>query len=540
MSTAGDALLYHNGVEETINDEYFSSRQMLYIVDQNAGVYSSGQVQFDCQSLANNSSYLNWSEGYFAIPFVAVAKTDDDGFTERRDFLLGLKNGSYQIINSMTVEINGKSMVNLTPYLNEITNYKLMSELSADDEHTLGDLIMFHPDSARSVRYTAAHGIQNNLISNTVTDLVAAAGANTSARDACSNVGLARRQMTVLPNASTANGLDNIFDGASSSVLQNKSTFNAANKTQEYQFVCIIRLRDICDLFAKMDMPLKGIYARFQIGLNQGTQRITGGANIDAAVITSTSVTGNTFPVIASLSALALANTKILDVACGVSKVTLDGATYAHALSSCRLYVPAYKLRPEAEVKYLANKVKSITYDDVMIFQVTSIPASGNTNSILTNGIANPTKLVICPHISASSNGTGATKFSPLLSSLSSEPATTSPIPLTNLNLLLAGQSVLSTTEDYNYEMFINERRASVLNGGLTNGVSSGLIGLHEWQLAYHYHVFNLLYRNPESRDVPISVQLLAKNGSKVNVDLNCFIFYQRSFNLDITTGSIV
>lgn len=543
--SSGDFLVYQNGVETQLDDEFFSSKKILYIQDQNSGVYSSGNIQIDGSSLSNASGYLNWSESYLAVPYVATITTTAANLgAVRKDFALSLKNGSHQIINSFTAEVGGKSLLNLTPYINEVVSYKLMNEFSNEDVHTLGDTLLFHPDSGRSVSYLSPNtatqrfdvGIANNTTGTAIAeDITPVATNNVSG----TNLGLAKRQLVSSYNQATSGLVDVIPQSALDTTAKSHVVLAAAS-SMAYKFVCIIRLKDLSDLFAKLDMPLKGLYVRFQLQMNQGSQTINrvaavvGPPAVNAIErITSTSASSNTFPIMYNRSSDCVADAATVTIRCGVSSV----GNITGSFNSVRLYIPSYTMRPEAEAKYLSSGVvKSITYEDVQVFEVKNSPSNATINSVLTNGISNPTKLVICPHLSALANA----GLDPLLSSYSSEPATVSPIPLSQFNIQLAGESIQNTTEQYNFEMFLNERRSSTLNGGLTKGVSSGLIGQREWETAYRYHVFDLHRRNTETKDVPLSVQVQCQNLSSKSCDLRCFIFHQREIKLDITTGQLV
>lgn len=548
MSSSGDFLVYNNGIETQLDDEFFSSRKMLFIQDQNSGVYNSGNIQIDGSSLSNASGYLNWSESYLAVPYIATITTSAANLgAARKDFALSLKNGSHQIINSFTAEVGGKSLLNLTPYINEVVSYKLMNEFSNEDVHTLGDTLLFHPDSGRSNSYLSPNtatqrfdvGINNNVSSTFLAEDITP---NSTNNVGSTNMGLIKRQLMTSYNATTS-GLADIIPKSALDFTAKSHVVLVGNRTMVYKFICIIRLKDLSDLFAKLDMPLKGLYIRFQLQMNQGTQVISRVAAVAPAgglpgadakeSITSTSTTSNTFPIMYNRSSDCVADNHTVTIKCGVSNVD----NHVGSFNSVRLYVASYTMRPESEARYLSSGVvKSITYEDVQVFEIKNTPPSGTINSILTNGISNPTKLVICPHLSASSNA----GLDPLLSSYSSEPATVSPIPLSQFNIQLAGESIQNITEQYNFEMFLNERRSSTLNGGLTKGVSSGLIGQREWESAYRYHVFDLHRRNTETKDVPLSVQVQCQNFSSKTCDLRCFIYYQREMKLDITTGQLV
>ena len=65
-----DNLVYENSMNGETNESPFTNKQWLYLIDQNNGVYDSGQIQFDSTEFTNNGLFMNWNKGYITIPFV--------------------------------------------------------------------------------------------------------------------------------------------------------------------------------------------------------------------------------------------------------------------------------------------------------------------------------------------------------------------------------------------------------------------------------------------------------------------------------------
>ena len=141
------------------------------------------------------------------------------------------------------------------------------------------------------------------------------------------------------------------------------------------------------------------------------------------------------------------------------------------------------------------------------------------------------------PIINSSKNG----GYSPLVSPLTCEPATTSPqIGLTNFNVRVAGSSIYQENFNYEWQDFLQEMRpANGIDGNLMTGLSCGLLSQRDWMNCYRYYVVDLSRRLPEEENLGKSLELLCTINCKnsVNVDLLCFVEYERSFDLDISTG---
>ena len=208
-----------------------------------------------------------------------------------------------------------------------------------------------------------------------------------------------------------------------------------------------------------------------------------------------------------------------------IAVATLGGKS--NPLGSCRIYTPLYQMTPEFQAKYLASgKVKTIKYNDIYHFLVPNVSQGSMVNAILSNGIANMKRLVVVPILSASANG----NISPLLSPLTSDGGTpTMQLSLSNFNVQISGKNIYQQNQEYDWEQFIWEVRPSNnINGGLNDGLSTGLISQLDWQNQFRYYVVDLSRRVPSEDNVPKSLTLLCKSNiaTAKNIDLYCFVEY--------------
>jgi len=114
-----DHLIYEDAVStELYTTSEFTQKQYLYVNDNNNGSYSS-QIVLDTTSLSNSGNYIGWSESFILMPLliqfqsVAGANTSAAGFPNAGiyDWTVGMKNGYWQMIHSMTVEFNNRNIV---------------------------------------------------------------------------------------------------------------------------------------------------------------------------------------------------------------------------------------------------------------------------------------------------------------------------------------------------------------------------------------------------------------------------------------------
>jgi hypothetical protein len=259
-----------------------------------------------------------------------------------------------------------------------------------------------------------------------------------------------------------------------------------------------------------------------------------------------------------------------------VGSVCLDnslGVTNSGTVSkSVYLYIPAYTFNPVFEQAYLSSPVKQIKYTDVYQYQVLNVAGGTTFNNLLTNGIANVKSVLVLPFYSANPTGsstvgltvpyrTNATDYT--LTSIATvntntgflngtpvwqspyDPAgtgTTSPMCwLTNFNVQVSGQNAIYNTERYNFEQFNNQLYGqNAVNGGLTDGITSGLIDRQKFDMAYSYYYVNVERMLPVEMSVPKSIQILGQNLSSRSLDLYCFIEYGVEVSIDALTGARV
>jgi hypothetical protein len=90
----------------------------------------------------------------------------------------------------------------------------------------------------------------------------------------------------------------------------------------------------------------------------------------------------------------------------------------------------------------------------------------------------------------------------------------------------------------YSYENFLkNLYGVNAINGGLTDGLTSGLIGQLDFEMGYCYHYANVSRMLPEEVQVPKSVTVMGTNLSAKDIDMFVFVSYRREIAFDIMTG---
>ena len=534
-----DNLVFEESVNTEVEQSEFIEKKWVYVNDNNSQNYSS-QVVIDSTPLANAGGYVNWSEGYILMPLVAEL-TSDSAFGSSDANIktlldkkqLSLKNGFWNIINSMSIEFNNQTIVQQTPFLNVFRSFKAHTSFSQDDLVNHADELGYALDEAVSWEWSATQGVINNSIHRE---------ADEKQWDGKGNTGFRRRAGFVNVN-DASRGKENVVTNATRSSLYQShratSGETTASRSAVWHIYAKLRLKDLAEYFEKCPM-LKGSTMRFLINTNQSQVNFSIATNI--LTISQVSVLGgNTCPLQVGYGADAEGKEELPD---GNYVLTLDivksrqASSSQTALTSVRLYAPVYRFNPMAEQRYLSlSPTKKVEYNDIFQYQFNNVGAGDPFNFLVSNGIANIQSVLVVPYLSASGNGTDARKG--ILSPLSSAGATPDPVPLANFNILLSGVNLFLNNEDYDFEAFAHQlQSANQLNGNLTTGLTSGLIGRKEFDHLYRYYYGNCSRSLPSEEGVSKSVQIVGKNMAAKAIDLMVFVEFKRTMTIDISTGA--
>lgn len=686
-----DKLVFDLAQEVEGSPNVFIRKDWINILDNQNQNYNNNQSIIDTSQLSNSNKYMSYREAYLLMPLTLTlgsiasyaangislstggANTIDSLFcpgpavapqTNSRPVptCMGLKNWFGQIIHSITLDYNGTTIIQQTPYINMWNSFKLMTTLSLDDINTQGSTIGFFPDDAGSFEYNSSgsangsintsmasgNGICNNSTAVLNNSLTSTAAYNY--RSGLGNTGLVARYNSLIfdplgvmqangvvvanvnntiVNSSTLIDSKLSFFTSQTTVQQlwksyiyskQNQTLNAyVNATTNLQnqpgflqiaVTAIIYLKHIHSFFNMVPL-LKGVFMKMTLNLNNSSTNFSVLSNYVAAVdkptttqLIATQVSvpiGGVNPLMISsansvinttagapgfvpngstnltpgITPVAITNTfrtdfiANLSVGARVLNSTLSsivGNGASPLAQSVYLYIPAYDFNPVFESAYLSSPVKTIRYTDIYQYQVLNVKAGNQFNNLLSNGIRNIKSILILPFYSTSAgpnitvnyNFTGAITLSNIninanTGFLAGTPVfqspfdtagtgTTSPFTwLTNFNVQVSGQNAIYNTQKYNFEQFNNQLYGqNSVNGGLTDGLTSGLIDRAAFDSSYCYYYVNIERMRPVEMSVPKSIQILGQNQSSHDLDLYCFLEYGNQIDIDVITGARV
>lgn len=663
-----DKLVFDLSQEVEGTPNVFVRKDWINILDNQNQNYNNNQSILDTSQLSNSNKYMSYREAYLSVPMLlsfgtgsVPVLTGNVEATPRSlslmtpatagkslDYSIGLKNWFGQIIHSFTLDYNGTTIVQQTPYINMWNSFKLMTSLSLNDVSTQGATIGFFPDDPitwgfyQAIAASAAgdaistasdtfsgQGVVNNT--NLLSSNIVSGGFN-SFGSMTGNDGFLRRQQLInfdtlgTTGACTATdvptGISNETFGdlltsgnmnllwksyivkKQNEVYTTTASSTTLNTTQtpgviQFNIVATIYLKHIHSFF-NMCPLLKGVFMKLTLNLNNTSSTIKISRDVTVASTTAAAYVSTGFQCTSISNPLGGVNplmisagitghganplnvpattltsdavngahqvlyTYIANISVGAvcldQSLTSLGAVGSGALSkSVYLYVPAMTFNPTFEQAYLSNSVKQIKYTDVYQYQVINVPAGQMFNNLITNGIANIKSVLILPYFSsASSSGTAlATRFGhsnnsntgfingvPVFQSPFDPAGTGATSPLchiTNFNVQISGQNAIYNTQKYAYEQFNNQLYGqNAVNGGLTDGITSGLISRQSFDMEYCYYYVNVERMLPVEMSVPKSVQILGQNLSSKAIDMYVFVEYGVEIQIDALTGARV
>ena len=670
-----DKLVFDLSQEVEGSPNVFVRKDWINILDNQNQNYSNNQSIIDTSQLSNSNKYMSYREAYLSVPLLLTLATPTNSITIASggtatigtsatlpapatgitscDYAIGLKNWFGQIVHSLTLDYNGTTIVQQTPYANMWNCFKLMTSLSWQDVFSQGSTIGFYPDDplswtlypagydSSSTNVNAAQSgidfIGNGVCNNTnaiVNDGMY--GSFNQYNFGLGNVGFLNRQQNINfdPDAQTGTSTQLTFVNGGGSTTQTIATnlLSATNTSALWKSYIIkkqnlayaaggvistpfilqtavtatIYLKHLHSFF-NMCPLLKGVFMKLTLNLNNASSTIMSCSTATGASATALStfaVVGGTVPIggvnpimIASPQTYLAGDADTLPVntngGYGLTTTTTATATAAGTIrtsyianlsvgatcldsnisglsgiatsamsKSIYLYTPAYTFNPTFEQAYLSSPVKQIKYTDIYQYQVINVSGgtSGTFNNLITNGIANIKSILICPYFSPTATNTVSTAnaktgvvfhtntFLPLGMPVFQSPfdpagcGCTSPLcHITNFNVQVSGQNAIYNLQKYNFEQFNNQLYGqNAVNGGLTDGLTSGLINRLGFDMEYCFYYVNLERMLPVEQSVPKSIQIIGQNLSQRSVDYYVFIEYGVEISIDVLTGARV
>ena len=421
----------------------------------------------------------------------------------------------------------------------------------------------FYPDDALAVIFTAAaspNGPGTCFTANSAPTTVVTGALNSYVNG---NIGMIKRQQYINYDptiAVTGPGGDtwgSLLSAQNAQQIWKSHIFTKVNAGAATRGVVqwaingIVKLKHLHHMFEKMPL-LKGTFLKITMQLNNSVVNFSVGGGGFGGNITVQNVqvgSGGVSPIqiapntagSGSVAALGggLAYTVSLAVGAQVLSTQSSIAGNSPMARNITLNVPSYVFAPAYEQAYIGSPIKRLVYEDLYQYQVLNVAPAGLFNNLITNGLANITKVLVLPFFTTTSNG-GINPFNSPFDGAGT--GVTSPLCLlSQFQVVVSGANALYNTQRYSYQQFVEQLSgANSINGDETDGLSSGLISQLDFETAYNYYYVNVSRCLDVEKSVPKSVSIQGQNMSAKAIDLYVFLAYEQTISVDVLSGARV
>lgn len=572
-----DKFSYVNSGMSQEAEGYFKAKNFIYVNDMNNGNYGgSNQILFDLTGLYNQDKMVNASECFLVIPIIATvcmgssSGTTIDHNSVINDFSLAFKNGYHNLISSIQVEYDNKTVQQLTPFIHQYVSFKRASTMTQEKLKTEGALYGYYPDNQLSWIYNnnASTPYGNGLSNNINKGLL---DTSKSWGSSFFNNGMFCRQLRTSFNPNQ-NGMTQLraLNGNINNELKDytivagSGTGATAKNAQVFYTTACIKLSHISSFFENMPMT-KGFLCKLMINVNMGSLQIDTDVNKNMSLNGSNiSFPNGMCPIMISSIGSGTYNKDNLgnlnsqasniNVSISIAKQQnaignlINGVNIPnHNLPQCRVYAPVIDLCVDPRDDYInENRSKLIQWDDYYFGLISDV--TGTINYNITNAISGIKGILAIPMIArsihglcsasaVSGNGAITTPFSQLLSPFCSDG--TGPLSITQLNVQLSGENQINNFINYNFELFTSQiHLVNAINGNLSDEFGQSVIGLNEFENLQRYYYVDLSRREHDLKAAK-SVTIVGLNNNLVKMDLYIYIIYGKSGVIDVETGKL-
>jgi hypothetical protein len=560
----------------------FTDKQWNYKPDSNGSVYQAqnANVEFDLSSIYQSDAYTDVSDMYIVIPTCMVATVSAGATTLAVPTagynLCSLKNNFQNLIHSMELVLNGKTIHDHQSFLNVYSHFKMLSSMSPSDLKSNNTNFGMSPDvdNHKSIRFATAAGADTSGLSgygitNNVPYQTSASFQQTlKQNDGAGNDAIKQRINRVVDTTPTtaANSYNNLFGvtgimNVSNLGAEYKPYYTVNGNFMYWYDYAIINLKYILDSVAKIGL-VKKADLRLRMYVNTGAVQVT----VASPNLTTTTYTAfkssfaNTCPITVNYLNQTAANGGLPDTATritaglyiGSPPTTFNGggdstiaiSQQANTLTQCRLYYSNIKLDPNTESQYInANRSKQIIYEKIIFASVLNVPPGGLMDKTISSSILNPIGLVIVPFVSKAGTSTLLTTalgFCQYESPWDTAPSTNGPLSLTDISVSLGGKKIANEVLNYTYENFLHQVSLAETLTSTDIGLNCGLINQEFWENGYRVYYMDLARSRDVDKDTPRELTVKARNNTAVPLDCLMFLVYLDKFNIDVVTGAIV
>jgi hypothetical protein len=566
----GDQFLYQSSLKAEPDIKVSTQKRVPMVIDINQGSYQNGVITIDATSQLNGAEgFAALRDAYVMLPYKVSMKNTHGSqalAAAANRLSVGLKCGVWNVIDSMSLELNGKQILSMLDYKNFINNVRAQTEFSSNYVDKHGSESFVYPDESGSLVWSASATTNGDGYSNNTANI--AANPDTSGV-LPANSGFVKRLLSNPPESGSVNtfGWPTLKSGSATNISNQlgRGAFKAGAATTPagsiagtWFYMLKIRLVDLHPIFEQLDlMGNPQIKLRFRV--NQGSSVISCPYTGSAKVMSLTSTTlasGNTCPIMVSSATTGSPNSGVLPAAAGEITVawgaitnslepTIDGTYWP--FTTTRLYVPFFNLEnPQALISKPEKKIKYLDFYAQWFYQRAGVGITGGTQHNtafdlqLSASLKNAKYVCLMPFAETSSGNFASATVQQFQSPFDSAPWTVQAGScIRNFNVRVGSTQVFDLNYDYDWHSFCNEfSKLGAINGDLSEELSNGLIDLKTWSLTNRVMIADISRLTEPT--VPQSIQVMGTNASSQGVNLLVLVAFENELTYNRLTGEVV
>ena len=288
----GDSLLFDMSSSTEGTPQIFVRRDWLSILDNMNQSYIGNQSIIDTSQLANSNKYMSYYEATLIFPLL-LTMSQSAGATMANtvglDYVMGLKNWLGTVVHSFTLDYNGTTIIQQTPFINLWNSFCLITSFNYND-FTEWASIGFYPDSSTSFSYcntTAAAQTNGIGICNNADYILPVTPSTQLGQSTLGNIGFLKRQqywafdavtpqtpagsnVAFVPSLITASALSQSYKSYIFNKISGAAGPPAVQAVVQQAIIGQIKLRHLHKFFQEVPL-LKGVFMNITINLNQSS-----------------------------------------------------------------------------------------------------------------------------------------------------------------------------------------------------------------------------------------------------------------------------
>ena len=514
-SLAHDRYVLDHSEGQEPTEHIVRKKTFIDIADSNQGSYTSGQVIYNLSQLQHSSQYLDVKSSYLQVPISINVTTDHAaGLTiANAQFPVMLKSGIQNLINSCELYVGNQQILsNQQMSLVPIT-YKLMSAYTSDALNIHGDTIHMYDTTNEFTSFDNTVGLVHHSNNH--------------------------RNVDHIPDLT--NDTDSFLDKAAWARLRNDywERVTADNKHVRLNINATIPLEFLhYEFFSKLPL-VKGAMLRMTLTLNAPSSCTwaAGEGTILERKPTVVTPTG----VLPFMLNLGFAGGDVTADLASAGAITVSCQVGNRESPTTSIRCAMYELTPSVERSLISSPVKPLVFNDVLSYQNLTVERGNSASQHqITSGLARATGMLILPFPTRAANK----DLSPFASPYCNCPTTVLPgSSITNFQVFVSGAPLFAQNIQYGWQQWMEHVKFFAGTDGNPIGalgeLHSGLVSQKSWRKSPFIFV-NLQNRTDEEFPIVRSYAVSFDNLSKFDCQYAIFLFYEKSFQLEVTTGQVV